>query len=235
MSTVFDALTPEQQQFLIAYIKHSGNFDKVIDELAIPNAPRSNGLYDAKIMLLGVQDALGVPDKNYKKYTPQWPYTTKKHPTAADLVRAGYFHQCLSNRPQTLIPYYYAECYINGGGDDYIVWYFCTEDRIICSKNIHNPRFDPLRKIHFRYEILDMIVDCLVEHQGTLPKGSQTGKNAYARGTIAYSYKTMWLDKSPVVSGEGSLSVYYAILSAAGIIHNEKNTISLTKEYIALL
>ena len=80
-----------------------------------------------------------------------------------------------------------------------------------------------------------MIVELLIDNMGSAQKGSQSGKNAYANGTIAGYYKTHCLDNAPVKSREGRLSVYYSILESAAIITVDKNTISLTAEYWALV
>lgn len=229
MSNNFDALTPEQEAFLISYIKHSGDLYEVVDDISIPGNNGYQQIYNANIIWLGVQKALGVPNKNYEYYKADWPFTSKKKPTASDVVRARYYHECLGHGD----PLYFVSTYLYNN-DCTGLQYQCYEEGIICKKEVSRREYKRLSE-DYDYKVLDMIVDALIENLGTLPKGSQTGKNAYATGTVARCYKTNYLDTIPCPSNAGSLSVYYAILSSAGIIHNEKNTISLTAEYMAIL
>ena len=224
----FDALTPEQQEFLISYTKHRGFLHNVIEELAIPGNNGWETHYNANKILLDVQRVLGVPDKNYENYIPTWPYTSIQHPKASDVVCAEYHHNKLShgfNAPLTCYPptndYSYIEAY-------------CYDEEIMCYKAHRSSKPERVHEF-YRYEVLDMIVELLIDNMGSAQKGSQSGKNAYANGTIAGYYKTHCLDNSPVKSSEGRLSIYYSILQAAHIITVDKNTISLTPEYWALV
>ena len=229
MSNNFDALTPEQETFLVSYIKHSGDLYEVVDDVSVPGKNGCEQIYNANIIWLEIQKALGVPNENYKYHKADWPYTSKKKPKASDVVRARYYHECLSGND----PHHYVRTYLQNNDYTEIQWR-CYEEGIICKKEVSRNEYKRLPE-EYNYKVLDMIVDALIESLGTLPKGSQAGKNAYAIGTVARCYKTNYLDTVLCPSNAGSLSVYYAILSSAGIIHNEKNTISLTAEYMAIL
>lgn len=229
MSNKFDALTTEQEEFLISYIKHSGDLYEVIDDVSVPGNNGCEQIYNANIIWLGIQKALGVPNENYKYHKADWPYTTMKKPKASDIVKARYYHECLSGND----PWHYVRTYLLN--NDYTeIQYLCHKEGIRCKKEISRNEYKDLHE-DYQYKVLDMIVDALIENLGTLPKGSQTGKNAYAIGTVARCYKINYLDTVLCPSNAGSLSIYYAILASAGIIHNEKNTISLTAEYMAIL
>lgn len=224
----FDVLTPEQQEFLISYTKHRGELAAVIKELSIPGTYDFEREYNANMILLDVQRKLGVPDKNYKNHIPTWPYTSIQHPKASDVVRAEYHHYKLShgfNNPLVCYP---------STNDFSRIEAYCCDTEIQC---FETHRSSKPERVHesYRYEILDMIVELLIDNMGSAQKGSQSGKNAYANGTIAGYYKTHCLDNAPVKSREGRLSVYYSILESAAIITVDKNTISLTAEYWALV
>lgn len=228
MSNRFDALTTEQQDFLISYTKHSGQLHKVIEELSISGKDGFEENYNANMLLLGVQNALGVPNKNYDNYSSTWPYTKKAKPTASEVVRANYYHVILrSTTPHDIY------CYIHNN-DFERMHYSCLDTQIVCKKEIDSYHFKQVNE-HYRYEVLDMIVDALIDNLGTLPKGSQTGKNAYTQGTIAGYYKNHYLDTLQYAGREGKLAVYYGILASAGIIHNDRNTISLSEQFMAIV
>ena len=227
-NTRFDALTPEQQEFLISYTKHRGELHDVIDELAIPGKNGWVKTYNANMVLLDVQRGLGVPDKDYENYIPDWPYTSIQHPKASDVVRAVYHHNRLSHGVRA--PLY---CYPPVNDYSYIHAY-CRDDKIECENRLNSREIQRIT-LSYRYEVLDMIVELLIDNLGSAQKGSQSGKNAYAQGTIAAYYNTHVLDNSLCKSKEGKLSVYYAILKAAGIITDDKSNISLTAEYWALV
>ena len=227
-NTRFDALTPEQQEFLTSYVKHRGELHDVVKELAIPGNTGYETTYNANMILLDVQRALGVPDKDYENYIPTWPYTSIQHPKASDVVRAVYHHNKLSHG-------FHAPLYCYPPANDYsCVRLFCRDNQIECESEVN---IQEIKRMHrsYRYEVLDMIVELLIDNLGSAQKGSQTGKNAYAQGTIAAYYNTHVLDKSVCKSYEGKLSVYYAILKAAGIISDDKNNISLTAQYWTLV
>ena len=224
----FDALTPEQQEFLISYTKHRGELLDVAEELSIPGSTGYETQYNANMILLGIQRALGVPDKNYDNYVPTWPYTSVPHPKASDIVRSVFYHEKLSHgfdAPLVCYPLTYDYRYI---------YAYCTDAKIDCVKVLNSNKKETIPET-YRYEILDMIVDLLLDNQGFAPKGSQAGKNAYAAGTLAGYYKTHHLDNLAVKRGEGRLSVYYLILKAAGIITDDKNLIRLSPQYWTLL
>lgn len=224
----FDALTPEQQDFLISYTKHRGDLDQVIKELAIPEKSSWEKQYNANLIMLDVQRVLGVPDKDFENYIPAWPHTSMQHPKASDIVCAVYHQERLArgfDSPLTCYPPTY---------DYRFIYAYCRDTGIDCVKILNSREKEKMHEI-YRYEVLDMIVDLLVDNMGSAQKGSQSGKNAYADGTIAAYYKTHVLDKSECKSYEGKLSVYYAILKAAGIITDDKSNISLTAQYWALV
>lgn len=235
MSNRFDALTTEQQDFLISYTKHSGQLNKVIEELSIPGQYSFEQTYNANILLLDVQKALGVPNKNYDNYCSTWPHTKKAKPTASDVVRAYYFHETLKNTD-----FCGMDCNIQNNKLDDIL-FSCLDTEIVCKEMRYHLQygyqsriFIPLNET-YRYEVLDMIVNVLIDNLGTAQKGSQTGKNAYAQGTVAGYYKKHYLDTLQHASGEGKLAVYYGILDSAGIIHNDRNTISLSEAFMAIV
>lgn len=229
MSNKFDALTTEQEEFLLSYIKHSGNLHEVIDDVSIPGNNGWEQLFNANIIWLDIQKTLGVPNKNYESYMPQWPHTSKKSPTASEIVRADYYHSCLTHNDTHHFKY---ACLTNNDCTE--IGYLCYEDGIVCRKSISRNQYERMRE-KYHYEVLDLIITALIENMGVIQKGSQSGKNAFAVGTIAYCYKTNVLDKMQYPSDAGKLPVYYAILESAGIIRNEKNTISLTNQFAAVL
>jgi hypothetical protein len=226
-SNRFDALTSEQQEFLISYTKHRGDIDEVITELAIPGNDGWETTYNANMILLDVLRVLGVPDKNYENYIPTWPYTSVKDPKASDVVRAVYYHKQLSyghNTPMTYTPRTHDYRYLH---------FYCTDERVICRKELNSGEVDTAKEI-YRYEVLDLIVELLIDNLGFVCKGTQTGKNAYTAGTLAGWYKANILNKSPCKSNEGKLAVYYAILKLAGMITEDEKNIYIAPQYCAL-
>ena len=183
MSVNFNALTTEQEEFLISFIKHRGDIDEVVKDVSIPVTGYMSERYAANLMWLDIQKTLGIPNENYKYFTPDWPYTTKKKPKASDIVRAYYYADCLNYNERDHFAYS-PVLRINLAGYDYR----CYKDHIMCKKRLSYNECEDMTE-EYRYDVLDLITNTLIEHMGTCQKGSQTGKNAYAVGTIAYCYK----------------------------------------------
>lgn len=218
MSTVFDVLTPEQQAFLLNYIRQSGDLHG-----EYPGVSASSKYYEHytnSLKFLEIQKALGIFNPKYLDYREKWPHTTKT--TGSDLIRAAYYHQCLCGHP------YIRFC--TAGGEWMKV---LCEDQCYIGPNKPNEELVPTLMRTLNYEVFDMIVQFTTKHGGKAKKGN--GTEASPEDSIARHYKEHFSVYNNPNSKSPSLSNYYILLEEIGVINNRKSYIEFTDDFKAVI
>ena len=210
----FDSLNQEQKDFLIAFLKQRGNMSSVQNELGI-------SYLTAKKRLDDLLEALNLVDENQKKTEYEgaidmstW-YVQKDSNKASDIIK----RKLMENGGRVVVRL------MKGSPCEIIA---TPDGESFVTDKIQN------KKLPYRYEVIDVIVNLLIAQGGQARKGNARYKlgepkcdEATVAGAIGYNYFHAETGKSVY----DPVFVLAAVLEWAGIAKNGRRELVLTDSY----
>lgn len=214
--SIFDCLSKEQMDFLLSFLKYRGNLKNLQDEIGISYPTAKRRLEELLIALeIGQEEEASVEQEV--------------------LDMSGISVNRSSNRASEIIK---AKLMDNGGrvtvytarGLPCEVW-MNADGRSFTSDKL------PI-KPPYEYRVFDVVVDLLVSQGGRARKGNgrnyKLGENNCDKTTVVGAVA---LDRGYTIGNSvfDPVFVFAAILEWAGIAHNERGELVLTRQYRSLL
>lgn len=213
----FDTLSPEESDFLIAFLKQRGNMSAVQSELGLSYPAAKKRLDD---LLVALNLAENTPQKNEDEEVidmSTW-HVSENSSKASDIIK----RKLMENNGRVIVHTARGlPCEIRAASDGV---------SFLSDKLPGNTRNPP-----YRYEVFDIVVDLLISQGGRAKKGN--GRNhklgepdcdeTTVVGAIGYQY---WKRKNGD-SVYDPVFVLAAVLEWAGIASNERGELVLTNNY----
>lgn len=206
----FDALNPEESDFLIVFLKQRGNVSAVQGELGLSYPAAKKRLDDLLVALNLAEDA---PQKNEDEEVidmSTW-HVSESSNKASDIIK----RKLMENNGRVIVHTIRGlPCEIRAASD---------------GVSFHCDKLPP-----YRYKVFDVIVDLLISQGGRAKKGNghkKLGEPGCDETTVAGAIGYQYFEKK---SGESLLDpvfVLAAILEWAGIASNERGELVLTNNY----
>jgi len=209
----FDSLSKEQQDFLIAFVKHKGNLRSLVQD------------EDFDITYAGARKQLSnlaklLPDKKRDINVETDIQVDENDVSASNIIKAKLKQSDGKARVESLT------------GKEYEI-YAKADNTFYCNELESSPKYT--------YEVFDKIVGYRLEKDNTIvvdkevPKGDGRGKKLGEPGcdeNTVVGRIAMHIGKKEGESVDDPVAVLVAILDWAGVAENKRGYIQLTKEYL---
>lgn len=214
--SIFDCLSKEQMDFLLSFLKYRGNLKNLQDEIGISYPTAKRRLEELLIALeIGHEEEASVEQEVLDMSSIS---VNRSSNRASEIIKA----KLMDNGGRVTV--YTArglpcEVWMNADGRSF------TSDKL------------PI-KPPYEYRVFDVVVDLLVSQGGRARKGNgrnyKLGENNCDKTTVVGAVA---LDRGYTIGNSvfDPVFVFAAILEWAGIAHNERGELVLTRQYRSLL
>ena len=214
--SIFDCLSKEQMDFLLSFLKYRGNLKNLQDEIGISYPTAKRRLEELLIALeIGQEEEASVEQEVLDMSSIS---VNRSSNRASEIIKA----KLMDNGGRVTV--YTArglpcEVWMNADGRSF------TSDKL------------PI-KPPYEYRVFDVVVDLLVSQGGRARKGNgrnyKLGENNCDKTTVVGAVA---LDRGYTIGNSvfDPVFVFAAILEWAGIAHNERGELVLTRQYRSLL
>lgn len=214
--SIFDCLSKEQMDFLLSFLKYRGNLKNLQDEIGISYPTAKRRLEELLIALeIGQEEEASVEQEVLDMSSIS---VNRSSNRASEIIKA----KLMDNGGRVTV--YTArglpcEVWMNADGRSF------TSDKL------------PI-KPPYEYRVFDVVVDLMVSQGGRARKGNgrnyKLGENNCDKTTVVGAVA---LDRGYTIGNSvfDPVFVFAAILEWAGIAHNERGELVLTRQYRSLL
>lgn len=209
--SIFENLSPEQNRFLLAFLRHRGNLKGVQNEFGISYIAAKNKLDDLLFQL-----HLTTDEVNRSKAAMTSLKLDQSNPKASEIVKA----KLLENGGHVTV--------YTARGLPCEIWADSDGKSFVSDKLPIKPNYE--------YTVFDVIVELLVANGGRAKKGN--GRN-YKLGhpncdehTVVGAVAKNYAGKKVGDSVFDPVFVLAAVLEWAGIVHNGRGELVLTQQHL---
>ena len=212
--SIFENLSPEQNRFLLAFLRHRGNLKGVQNEFGISYIAAKNKLDDLLFQLHLTTDEVNRSKKENAAMTSL--KLDQSNPKASEIVKA----KLLENGGHVTV--------YTARGLPCEIWADSDGKSFVSDKLPIKPNYE--------YSVFDVIVELLVTNGGRAKKGNgrnyKLGHPSCDEHTVVGAVAKNYAGKKVGDSVFDPVFVLAAVLEWAGIAHNGRGELVLTQQYL---